>query len=69
MSRKALSVTEAKATLSERSREVERGEPVLRVVEPQGGLASIAGGWGRARTSWWRSSRTRAAPSGARTWS
>ncbi|HEX2205051.1 MAG TPA: type II toxin-antitoxin system Phd/YefM family antitoxin [Longimicrobium sp.] len=68
MSRKALSVAEAKATLSEQIREVENGEPVLitrhgrpvvalvraedldqlerlRAAGPQGGLASIAGGW------------------------
>lgn len=63
-----LSVAEAKATLSERIREVERGEPVvitrhgkpvaalvraedverlerLRAAGPEGGLASVAGGW------------------------
>ncbi|HET7321398.1 MAG TPA: type II toxin-antitoxin system Phd/YefM family antitoxin [Longimicrobiaceae bacterium] len=65
---KRLSVAEAKATLSERIRQVERGEPVvitrhgkpvaalvraedaerlerLRAAGPEGGLASVAGGW------------------------
>ena len=65
---RALSVAEAKATLSERSREGENGEQILitrhgrtvaalvspedvehlqrlRAAGPQGGLASILGGW------------------------
>ncbi|CAN5795483.1 hypothetical protein BH23GEM9_BH23GEM9_15880 [soil metagenome] len=68
MARKALSVAEAKATLSDAIREVEaggtvlitrRGQPVaalvrpedvavlerLRAAGPEGGLASVAGGW------------------------
>ncbi|HET8657067.1 MAG TPA: type II toxin-antitoxin system Phd/YefM family antitoxin [Longimicrobiaceae bacterium] len=65
---KRLSIAEAKATLSERIREVASGEPVvitrhgkpvaalvraedaeqlkrLRAAGPEGGLASVAGGW------------------------
>lgn len=62
---KSISVAEAKATLSERIREAESGEPVvitrhgkpvaalirpddlehLRAAGPEGGLASLAGGW------------------------
>ena len=65
---RALSVAEAKATLSERIREVENGEQIvitrhgrtvaalvsaedlehlqrLRAAGPEGGLASLAGGW------------------------
>jgi prevent-host-death family protein len=68
MGRKALSVAEAKATLSDAIRDVEaggtvlitrRGQPVaalvraedvavlerLRAAGPEGGLASVAGGW------------------------
>jgi prevent-host-death family protein len=68
MRRRALSVADAKATLSDAIREVEaggtvlitrRGEPVaalvrpeelavlerLRAAGPEGGLASVAGGW------------------------
>jgi prevent-host-death family protein len=68
MKRRALSVAEAKATLSDAIRDVEaggtilitrRGHPVaalvspgdvaalerLRAVGPEGGLASVAGGW------------------------
>lgn len=68
MPKKFLSVAEAKATLSERIREVTSGEPIsitrhgkevgalvhcrdvqalerLRAAGPDGGLASIAGGW------------------------
>jgi prevent-host-death family protein len=68
MPRKALSVAEAKATLSDAIRDVEaggtvlitrRGQPVaalvrpedvavlerLRAAGPEGGLASVAGGW------------------------
>ena len=68
MSRKALSVAEAKATLSDAIRDVEAGSTVvitrhgrpvvalvraddlnaierLRSAGPEGGLASIAGGW------------------------
>jgi prevent-host-death family protein len=68
MRRKALSVAEAKATLSDAIRDVEaggtvlitrRGQPVaalvrpedvavlerLRAAGPEGGLASVAGGW------------------------
>ncbi|HSU18073.1 type II toxin-antitoxin system Phd/YefM family antitoxin [Longimicrobium sp.] len=64
----AMSVAEAKATLSERIRDVEKGEQIvitrhgksvaalvspedlehlkrLRAAGPQGGLASLAGGW------------------------
>ena len=65
---KSASVAEVKATLSQRIREVERGEPLivtrhakpvaalvrvedlehlerLRAAGPEGGLASLAGGW------------------------
>ena len=65
---RAMSVAEAKATLSERIRDVEKGEQIvitrhgrtvaalvspedlehlqrLRAAGPQGGLASLAGGW------------------------
>jgi prevent-host-death family protein len=68
MPKKSVSVAEAKATLSDQIREVERGAPVLitrhgravaalvrpedleqlerlRAAGPQGGLASLAGGW------------------------
>jgi prevent-host-death family protein len=68
MPKRSLSLAEAKATLSEQIREVERGRPVLitrhgktvaalvspadleqlerlRAAGPEGGLASIAGGW------------------------
>lgn len=68
MPKKASSIAEVKATLSEKIREVERGEPILitrhgkpvaalvpaedletlarlRAAKPEGGLASIAGGW------------------------
>lgn len=68
MPKKKISIAEVKATLSERIREVENGEPVLitrhgkavaalvraedlrmlerlRAAGPEGGLASIAGGW------------------------
>ncbi len=68
MPRKSISIAEVKATLSERIRDVQNGEPVvitrhgkavaalvrpeelerierLRAVGPEGGLASIAGGW------------------------
>lgn len=68
MTIRSLSVAEAKATLSEQIRAVERGDPVvitrhgkavaalvsaedldtlsrLRARDPEGGLASIGGGW------------------------